>query len=136
MRSFWLHTMWRRLERRSCLSRDGSVYGCGSTQHGQLPYLKFSSPVGGIADDNDSGDEHRQPRNEITQATRLKLPFLQVVPVRPLAMHVSIRRPVVRPRIALQTPVAGTGRKGTGRERDRSWRQQQRLPDASPRRIP
>ena len=47
--------------------RAGTVYGCGSTRHGQLPYLKFSSD-----------DEKMQARNEITQATRLKLPMLQV----------------------------------------------------------
>ncbi len=51
-------------------SRDGTVYGCGSTRHGQLPYLKFSSD-----------DEKLQARNEITQATKLKLPMLQVCPV-------------------------------------------------------
>lgn len=58
------------------MCRDGFVYGCGSTKHGQLPYLKFSSlegPAEGVSrDDND------QPRNEVTQASRLKLPILQV----------------------------------------------------------
>jgi hypothetical protein len=50
------------------MRRDGTVYGCGSTKHGQLPYLKFSSD-----------DEKLQARNEITQATKLKLPMLQVL---------------------------------------------------------
>jgi len=50
------------------MCRDGTAYGCGSTRHGQLPYLKFSSD-----------DEKLQARNEITQATKLKLPMLQVI---------------------------------------------------------
>ena len=55
--------------------RDGTVFGCGSTKHGQLPYLKFASP----SEDSDDGlDEHQKATDEITQATRLKLPILQV----------------------------------------------------------
>lgn len=56
--------------------RDGTVYGCGSTHHGQLPYLKFSSLGGDLSSSHEPGE----PRNEITQATCLKLPILQVLP--------------------------------------------------------
>lgn len=55
--------------------RDGTVFGCGSTKHGQLPYLKFASPS---EDSEDALDEHQKATDEITQATRLKLPILQV----------------------------------------------------------
>ena len=58
-----------------CCSRDGTVFGCGSTKHGQLPYLKFASPS---EDGEDALDEHQKATDEITQATRLKLPILQV----------------------------------------------------------
>ena len=60
------------------------MYGCGSTQCGQLPYLKFSSADGSEASAGEqSGDEEvfRPARNEVTKPTRLKLPFLQVVPL-------------------------------------------------------
>ena len=67
-----------------CASRDGSVYGCGSTEYGQLPYLRFAAQQGegyeeeaGPAEgSSDEGD--REPRDEVTCPTRLKLPFLQV----------------------------------------------------------
>ena len=58
--------------------RDGTLYGCGSTEYGQLPYLKFAGPSG--SDGGDSSDmdvESREPRNEVTVPTRLALPFLQ-----------------------------------------------------------
>lgn len=65
--------------------RDGTVYGCGSTEHGQLPYLKFaggqegsSSDEEGAADADADVDAGLQPRNEITIPTQLRLPFLQV----------------------------------------------------------
>ena len=56
-----------------CL-RDGLVYGCGSTEHGELPYLRFSGGAGDSDCDDDS-----EPRSEICVPTRLRLPFLQVL---------------------------------------------------------
>ncbi|KAK9909040.1 hypothetical protein WJX75_006403 [Coccomyxa subellipsoidea] len=68
------------------LCRDGTVYGCGSTEHGQLPYLKFAGGQEGSASDDESADmsaevgadmDAPQPRNEITIPTQLRMPFLQ-----------------------------------------------------------
>lgn len=53
--------------------RDGMVYGCGSTEYGQLPYLRFSSGAGASDNDDDAPE-----RGEITVPTRLRLQFLQV----------------------------------------------------------
>ena len=67
------------------------MYGCGSTEHGQLPYLKFAGGQEGSAseDDDASADvdadlDALQPRNEITIPTQLRLPFLQVPPHAPM----------------------------------------------------
>ena len=49
------------------------MYGCGSTEHGELPYLRFSGGAGDSDCDDDS-----LPRSEICVPTRLRLPFLQV----------------------------------------------------------
>lgn len=58
--------------------RDGNLYGCGSTEYGQLPYLKFAGPSGSEGGDSSDMDiESREPRNEVTVPTRLALPFLQ-----------------------------------------------------------
>ena len=59
--------------------RDGAVFGCGSTKHGQLPFLKFSQPDGDGSSMNQMV-ESSTPRDEITQATCLRLPLMQVVP--------------------------------------------------------
>ena len=53
--------------------RDGVVYGCGSTEYGQLPYLRYSGGAGAS-----DGDDEAPERGEITVPTRLRLPFLQV----------------------------------------------------------
>ena len=75
--------------------RDGTVYGCGLTEHGQLPFLRFSKS-GGADSSSSSEDEGARAapasargdgahtRNEITIPTRLRLPFVQV---RALASH-------------------------------------------------
>ena len=63
--------------------RDGAVYGCGLTEHGQLPYLRSGLPGGrsGAAHSDaagGSGGEDDEPgRCEVTIPTRLSLPFLQ-----------------------------------------------------------
>ncbi len=62
--------------------RDGTVYGCGSTEFGQLPYLKFTAGAAGTEPalphsmDQD-GEPSHQTRNEVTVPTRLNLQFLQ-----------------------------------------------------------
>ncbi|KAL3132600.1 hypothetical protein ABBQ32_009129 [Trebouxia sp. C0010 RCD-2024] len=64
------------------LCRDGTVYGCGSTEYGQLPYLKFTAGAAGTepalpnALDQD-GEPSRHTRSEVTVPTRLNLQFLQ-----------------------------------------------------------
>ena len=69
--------------------RDGTVYGCGLTEHGQLPFLKFSKSGGADSSSSseDEGEdaelaaargEGNNTRNEITIPTRLRLPFVQV----------------------------------------------------------
>ena len=64
------------------LCRDGTVYGCGSTEHGQLPYLKFTAGAAGTeptlpnAVDQD-GEPSQHTRNEVTVPTKLNLQFLQ-----------------------------------------------------------
>lgn len=61
--------------------RDGIVYGCGSTEHGQLPYLRFSQD--GSADSLEEASmsaaelENIPARNEITIPTQLRLPVRQ-----------------------------------------------------------
>ena len=61
--------------------RDGKVYGCGSTEHGQLPYLRFSQD--GSADSLEEASmsaaelENVPARNEITIPTQLRLPVRQ-----------------------------------------------------------
>ena len=62
------------------------MFGCGSTKHGQLPYLKFASPLEGVKND----DENQQATDEITQATKLKLPILQVIYLHTSIMSASI----------------------------------------------
>lgn len=63
--------------------RDGTVYGCGLTEHGQLPYLRSGLPHVQRARDSadgagSSGGEGDEPgRCEVTIPTRLGLPFLQ-----------------------------------------------------------
>ncbi|KAK9818463.1 hypothetical protein WJX74_005654 [Apatococcus lobatus] len=69
------------------LCGDGSVYGCGSTKHGQLPSLRFGNGQPGVEIDDDGmgsprsddsqGVEQQQPRNEMTVPTKLRLPFMQ-----------------------------------------------------------
>lgn len=64
------------------LCRDGTVYGCGSTEYGQLPYLKFTAGAAGTepalpnAVDQD-GEPSHHTRNEVTVPTKLNLQFLQ-----------------------------------------------------------
>ena len=64
------------------LYRDGTVYGCGSTEYGQLPYLKFTAGAAGTepalpnALDQD-GEPSQHTRSEVTVPTRLNLQFLQ-----------------------------------------------------------
>ena len=66
----------------SVLCRDGTVYGCGSTEYGQLPYLKFTAGAAGTepalpnAVDQD-GEPSHHTRNEVTVPTKLNLQFLQ-----------------------------------------------------------
>jgi len=67
----------------SCCERsDGTVYGCGSTEYGQLPYLKFTAGAAGTEPalphsmDQD-GEPSHQTRNEVTVPTKLNLQFLQ-----------------------------------------------------------
>ncbi len=61
---------------------DGTVYGCGSTENGQLPYLKFTAGAAGTEPalphslDQD-GEPSQQTRNEVTVPTKLNLQFLQ-----------------------------------------------------------
>lgn len=61
--------------------RDGTVYGCGSTEHGQLPYLRYSQD--GSADSLQEASmsaaelENVPARNEITIPTQLRLPVRQ-----------------------------------------------------------
>ena len=60
------------------------MYGCGATECGQLPYLKFTAGAAGtepaqprdMDTDMETG-ELRQARNEVTVPTRLNLQFLQ-----------------------------------------------------------
>ena len=58
------------------------MYGCGSTEFGQLPYLKFTAGAAGTEPalphsmDHD-GEPSHQTRNEVTVPTRLNLQFLQ-----------------------------------------------------------
>lgn len=64
------------------LCRDGTVYGCGSTEHGQLPYLKFTAGAAGtepaLPHSLDQDSEPSQPtRSEVTVPTKLNLQFLQ-----------------------------------------------------------
>lgn len=61
---------------------DGTVYGCGSTEYGQLPYLKFTAGAAGTEPSqpqymDTDGDSSRQARNEVTVPTKLNLQFLQ-----------------------------------------------------------
>ena len=64
--------------------RDGTVYGCGSTEHGQLPYLRYSQD--GSSDGVEGASmsaaelENIPARNEITIPTRLRLPVRQACP--------------------------------------------------------
>ncbi len=62
--------------------RDGTVYGCGSTEHGQLPYLRYAPEGGSEGADEASMSaselENLPARNEITIPTRLRLPVRQV----------------------------------------------------------
>ena len=65
------------------------MYGCGLTEHGQLPFLRYSrsavldgssSSSGGSDGEEESegaGAAGPKPRDEITIPTRLRLPFLQ-----------------------------------------------------------
>lgn len=57
---------------------DGTVYGCGSTEYGQLPYLKFTAGAAGTepAQPHDM-DTDGDSRNEVTVPTKLNLQFLQ-----------------------------------------------------------
>lgn len=57
------------------MCRDGLVYGCGSTEFGQLPYLRHSLGAG-----QSDGDDDAPARGEITVPTRLRLQFLQAGP--------------------------------------------------------
>ncbi len=59
--------------------RDGTVYGCGLTAHGQLPYLRSGAARGGGGADGaaSSSGEDDPRRCEVTIPTRLSLPFLQ-----------------------------------------------------------
>ena len=63
------------------MCRDGTVYGCGSTEQGQLPYLRFSQD--GSADSLEEASmsaaelENIPARNEITIPTQLRLPVRQ-----------------------------------------------------------
>ena len=65
----------------SICCRDGTVYGCGSTEHGQLPYLRYSQD--GSSDGPEAASmsaaelEDIPARNEITIPTRLRLPVRQ-----------------------------------------------------------
>ena len=58
------------------------MYGCGSTEYGQLPYLKFTAGAAGTepalpnAVDQD-GAPSQHTRNEVTVPTKLNLQFLQ-----------------------------------------------------------
>ena len=59
------------------------MYGCGLTEHGQLPYLR-SGRAGGRggaarsdAAGSSSGEGDEPGRCEVTIPTRLSLPFLQ-----------------------------------------------------------
>lgn len=71
----------------TCWCRDGNVYGCGSTKHGQLPSLRFGNGQPGVEIEEDGlGSPHsedsqdaeqRPPRNEMTVPTKLRLPFMQ-----------------------------------------------------------
>jgi hypothetical protein len=73
-----------------CTRRDGAVFGCGLTEHGQLPFLRYSRSAVADASSSSSSDGEEeedgaaggtgsaQPRDEITIPTRLRLPFLQV----------------------------------------------------------
>jgi hypothetical protein len=58
------------------------VYGCGSTEHGQLPYLRYSREGRSEGTDEASMSaaelENLPARNEITIPTRLRLPVRQV----------------------------------------------------------
>ena len=64
------------------MCRDGTVFGCGSTEYGQLPYLKFTAGAAGTepalpnAVDQD-GEPSQHTRNEVTVPTKLNLQFLQ-----------------------------------------------------------
>ena len=64
------------------------MYGCGSTEHGQLPYLRYSQD--GSSDGQEAASmsaaelEDIPARNEITIPTRLRLPVRQ-------ARHLSRR---------------------------------------------
>ena len=60
------------------------MYGCGSTEHGELPYLRSSSGGG----DSDL-EEDATPRSEICVPTRMRLPFLQVLPLLARAIEPS-----------------------------------------------
>ena len=57
------------------------MYGCGSTEHGQLPYLRYSQD--GSSDGPEAASmsaaelEDIPARNEITIPTRLRLPVRQ-----------------------------------------------------------
>lgn len=61
------------------------MYGCGSTEHGQLPYLRFSQD--GSADSLEEASmsaaelENIPARNEITIPTLLRLPVRQAGPL-------------------------------------------------------
>ena len=61
--------------------RDGTVHGCGSTEHGQLPYLRYSREGGSEGADEASMSaaelENLPARNEITIPTGLRLPVRQ-----------------------------------------------------------
>lgn len=58
------------------------MYGCGSTEHGQLPYLRYSQDGSseGLQEASMSAAELENipARNEITIPTRLRLPVRQV----------------------------------------------------------
>ena len=64
--------------------RDGTVYGCGSTEHGQLPYLRYSQDGSSDGVEGVSMSaaelENIPARNEITIPTRLRLPVRQACP--------------------------------------------------------